>query len=85
MQMKIAHQVCKTHACNLGTLHDALLGEHRDIRLQLSNNRILQTTNTRAYAGDCIREETRRRRLSCINRGANAYRQWPSALGLEDV
>lgn len=85
VQRKLAHQVYRTHVCSRDTLHDALWGERRGTRLQQNNSRILQTTNTQAYAGDCIHGETRKRRLSCTNHGANACRLWPSALGLEDV
>lgn len=85
VQRKLSHQVYRTHACSLDTLRDALWGEHRDIRRQRNNSHILRTTNTRAYAGDCIRGETRKRRLFCTDHGASACRLWPSAPGLEGV
>jgi len=80
----LAHRVCKSPVCNQGIRRDALSDEHKGIRHPQNSIRISRTTNTLAYASDCIHEETRRHRLSCTSHAANVCRLSQGVLFRED-
>lgn len=75
-----AHRACKSLSCNQGTPHDVLSGAHRDTRLQRSNIRTLQTTNTLAFVAGYTRARTRMHLLSYRVHAANVCKLWPVAL-----
>jgi uncharacterized protein involved in tolerance to divalent cations len=80
----LADQAYKIPVCNRDIRRDVLLGEHKGIRRQQSSIHILRTTNTRAYASDCTREEIRRHRLSCTNHVTSVCIRWQGVLVRED-
>jgi len=59
---------------NRGIRCDVLLDARKGTHRPQNSIRISRTTNTLAYASDCIRARIHKHRPSCTSRVANAYR-----------